>query len=140
MTSFLPYRILRAKYSNLSWCLERPIRYFMDFYLIFFSGVRYMESHGFFYCNTSFKTFPIFIAYSCSWRDCALGEILIYLGVIIMPNYFMFWCKLFLFQVQKTLRSKYWNISCKNVNQWRNSAISPLSCCETRNFDGFVDK
>ena len=35
---------------------------------------------------------------SCSWRDCALGEIFISLGKIIMLHYFMFRCKLSVFK------------------------------------------
>ena len=101
----------------------------MDF---IFLGLIYKESHGSFCCNTfSQSTFPVFLAYSCSWRDCPLGEILISLGKIIMLHYFMFIFKFFLFQFQKTLRSKCQNISCKNVKQWRNSVVFPLSCCES---------
>ena len=94
-----------------------------------FSGVSYKETLGFFSCNNFSQPFPIFIAHSCSWSDCALGELLISLGNILIPHYFMFWCKWSIFQVQNTFRSKYHKISCKNVKQWRNSAISPLSCC-----------
>ena len=48
------------------------------------TGVGYRATRGFFYCSTSSQPFPIFIAYSCSWRDCALGEILYFVGNIIM--------------------------------------------------------
>ena len=97
---------------------------------VLFIGLIYRKYFGFLFCNTFSQPFPIFMAYSCSWRDCALGEVLISLGKLIMNHYFIFWFKWYIFQFNNTLRSKYWNISCKNVNQWRNSAISPLS------FDG----
>ena len=126
MTSFLPQPISRVKYSHPSWCLERPLGISWSL----FEGVIYRESRGFFYCITFFQPFPIFIAYSCSWRDCALGELLIYLGKIIIP---MILCsdlysplfKFIIFLGRKTQKK-----SCKNFEQRRNSVISPLSCCE----------
>ena len=51
---------------------------------VVFLGVIYREALGSFYCNTFSQPFPVFIAYSCSWRDCTLGEPLIYLGEIII--------------------------------------------------------
>ena len=54
-----------------------------------FLGVIYRESYVSFYFSSFSQPFPIFIAYSCSWRDCTLGELLIYLGKILMPHYFI---------------------------------------------------
>ena len=70
-----------------------------------FSGVGYKEDHGSFYYNIFSQPFPVFIVYSCSWRDCALGELLISLGKIIMPHYFMLGSKLYVFQFQLVLSS-----------------------------------
>ena len=44
-------------------------------------------------------------------------------------NYIIWWFICSVFHFQKT-RRKTQNNSCKNVEQWRNSVISPLSCCE----------
>ena len=54
------------------------------FHGVLFSGVSYRKSCGFFYCNTLSQLFPVFTPYSCQWRDCALGELLISLGKIII--------------------------------------------------------
>ena len=125
LSQFRGWKILilvgvRRGHSGISWRVNG----------VLFVGVSYRESCGFFYCSTFSQPFPVFIACSCSWRDCTLGEVLIYSGKIIMINYFILWFKSYVFVFQNTLRSKFQNISCKNVKQWRNSAISPLSCCE----------
>ena len=44
-----------------------------------------MKECVFFYFNTLSQLFPVFTPYSCQWRDCTLGELLISLGKIIMP-------------------------------------------------------
>ena len=49
-----------------------------------FVGVGYRESHVSFYCNTFSQPFPVFMAYSCSWRDYALGELMYSLGEIFL--------------------------------------------------------
>ena len=83
-----------------------------------------------FYCSTLSQLFPVFTPYSCQWRDCALGELLISLGKIIMPIilcydvYYMY----FIFIILSCQNTQY--NSSKNVEQWRNSVIPPLSCCE----------
>ena len=96
---------------------------------VLFSVLIYRKSCGFFYFSTLSQLFPVFTPYSCKWRDCALGELLIFLGKLLMIHYFIFWFKLFVFKFQHTLNSKCQNISFKNVKQWSNSVISPLSCC-----------
>ena len=76
------------------------------------------------------QLFPVFTPYSCQWRDCALGEILISLGKIIMKIILCYnlYSLYFIFIRLSGLNTQ--NNSCKNVEQWRNSVISPLSCCE----------
>ena len=59
------------------------------FHGVVFSGLIYRQARGSFYCSTFPQASPIFIAYSCSWRDCALGELLISLGKIIMIHYYI---------------------------------------------------
>ena len=54
------------------------------FHGFLFVGVIYREGCGLLYCITFSQPFPVFIAYSCSWRDCTLGEILYFLGEIIL--------------------------------------------------------
>ena len=42
-----------------------------------FVGVSYRAARGSFYWITFSQPFKVFIAYSCSWKDCALDELLI---------------------------------------------------------------
>ena len=69
---------------------------------VLFVGVRYRESFGILYCITFSQPFLVFMAYSCSWRDCALGELLIIFS---------------LFHVQNNLSLNTQNNACKNVEQ-----------------------
>ena len=97
---------------------------------VLFVGVSYSKSFGFFYCSTLSQLFPVFTPYSCQWRDCALGDILISLGKIIMPIILCSDVYYLYFMFRRLSGRNTQNNSCKNVEQWRNSAISPLSCCE----------
>ena len=131
---FLLKPISRVKDSHPSWCLERPLRAFMElswsFNGVLFAGVSYRKSCGFFYCSTLSQLFPIFTPYSCKWRDCALGELLSSLVKIIMIIilHYNLYSLCFMFIILSGLNTQ--NNSCKNVEQWRNIAISPIPCCK----------
>ena len=57
-------------------------------YLIDFIAVlRYREVFFSFYCRTFSQPFPVFMVYSCSWKDCALGELLCSLGELLMVHF-----------------------------------------------------
>ena len=95
-----------------------------------FVGVSYRKSCGFFYCSTLSQLFPVFTPYSCQWRDCALAELLISLGNIIMLIIICSDVYALYFMFRRLSGRNTQNNSCKNVEQWRNSVISPLSYCE----------
>ena len=65
-------------HSGLSWIFNG----------VLFVAVSYRKSCGFFYGSTLSQLFPFFTPYSCQWRDCTLGELLISLGKIIMTMIF----------------------------------------------------
>ena len=73
--------------------------------------------------STFFHLFQVFSSYSCSMDWGALGELLIYLAELLMSHYFMFWCKLYVFQFQNTLRSKY---QIFHVKMWNNEETMPF--------------
>ena len=107
-------------HSGISWSFNEFL----------FSFLSYKKECGFFYCSTLSQLFLVFTPYSCQWRDCALGELLISLGNIIIPIILFYdvYPIYFMFIILSVLNTQ--NNSCKNVEQWRNSVISPLSCCE----------
>ena len=76
----------------------------------------YRAALGHFNIILFFHLFQVFSSYSCSMDWGALGELFISLGEILMPHYFMFWFKLYLFQFQKNMRSKYKKNHVKMLN------------------------
>ena len=83
-----------------------------------------------FYCIILSQLFPVFTPYSCKWRHCVLGELLISLGNIMMQIILCYdvYDIYFTFRILSGRNTQ--NNSCKNVKLWRNNVISPLSCCE----------
>ena len=126
----MPQPISRVKDSHPSWCLERTIRSFKELQWIHKLQVQATTSRGHIKFILFFLSSQVFSPYFSSMEWGALGEIFIYLREILLLNYFVFWCKLYLFQVHKYLRSKFQDISCIIVQYWKNSAISPIPCCK----------
>ena len=72
---------------------------------------------GFFYCSTLSQLFQVFTPYSCQWRDCALGELLISLGNIIMPIILCVDVYALYIMIIRLSGRNMKNNSCKNVEK-----------------------
>ena len=83
------------------------------------------------------QLFPVFTPYSCQWRDCALGELLISSGniIIIIILFYLVSDIYFMFIILSGLNSQ--KNSCKNVEQWRNSVIPHYLVVNHCNADDF---
>ena len=87
------------------------------FHGVLFLGVNYRKSCVFFYCSTLSQLFLVFTPYSCQWKDCALGELLIYLGNIIMLIILCYDLYALYFMSRRLSGQNTQNNSCKNVEQ-----------------------
>ena len=104
---------------------------------VLFSGVSYMKSCVFFYCSTLSQLYLVFTPYSCQWRDCTLGELLISFWNIIMPIILFFYVYSIYFTLKILSGVNTQNNSCKHVEQWRNSVISHYLVVNHCNADDF---
>ena len=97
---------------------------------VLFLVLIYSKAFGFFYCST-LSTISNFHTIFMPMEGLRFRWDIDLFGEYYNANYIMCWCIFSIYYIYIRLSGRnIQNNSCKNVQQWRNSVISPLSCCE----------